>query len=101
MADESLSSEIEPKHSRHVEWGASLNVLDVGVCPCLNEQLHAEGTVGEVGGIVQWGLASVVESIEGDLVLQEDVHHNILTIVAGNMKRSAPVGVDCIRLGKV
>ena len=33
MADESLSSEVEPKHGRHVERGASLDVLDIGVSP--------------------------------------------------------------------
>ena len=33
MADESLRLEVEPKHCRHVERGASLNVLDVRVSP--------------------------------------------------------------------
>ena len=56
--------------------------------------------MGKVGGVVQRGLAAVVESIEQNLVLQEDVHHNILTVVAGNVQRSAPVSVDCIRLGE-
>ena len=33
VANESLRAEVEPKHGRHVEWGASLDVLDVGVSP--------------------------------------------------------------------
>ena len=53
VANESLGAEVEPKHGGHVEWGASLDVLDVGVSPRLNKQLHAEGPVGEVGSIVE------------------------------------------------
>ena len=52
----------------------------------------------EVGSIVERGLAAVVESIEGDLVLEKDVDHHVLTVVAGNMERSAPIGIDSIRL---
>ena len=33
MANESLCAKVEPKHGGHVEWGASLDVLDVGVSP--------------------------------------------------------------------
>ena len=52
----------------------------------------------EVGSVVQRGLAAVVESIEGDLVLQEDVDHYILAVVTGNMQGSAAIGIDSIRL---
>ena len=33
MADESLRAKVEPKHGRYMEWGAFLDVLDVGVSP--------------------------------------------------------------------
>ena len=98
MANESLCAKVEPKHGGHMEWGASLDVLDVGVSPWLNKQLHAEGPVREVGGIVEWGLASVVEGIEGDAVLEQDVDNHVLAVVAGNMEGSTAIGVDGIRL---
>ena len=44
------------------------------------------------------GLAAVVESIEGDLVLEEDVDNDILSVVAGHMQRSAAIGINGIRL---
>ena len=54
--------------------------------------------MGEIGGIVERGLASVVEGIERDTVLEQDVYHHILTVVAGNMEGSTTIGVDGIRL---
>ena len=98
MANESLRAQVEPKHGRHVEWGTPLDVLDVGVSPWLDEQLHAEGPMGEVGSIVEWGLTSVVEGVEGDAVLEQNVDNHILAIVAGNVEGSAAIGVDGIRL---
>ena len=98
VANECFSPEVEPKHGRHVERGASLNVLNIGVSPCLNEQLHAESSVGEVGGVVERGLSAIVESIEGDLVLEQDVDHHVLAVVTGNVERSTAIGIDSIRL---
>jgi hypothetical protein len=54
--------------------------------------------VGEVGGIVEGGLASVVEGVQGDVVLEQDVDHHILAVVAGNVEGGAAIGVDGIRL---
>ena len=100
VANESLCAEVEPKHGGHVERGASLDVLDVGVSPRLNEQLHAEGPVREVGSVVEGGLAPVVEGVQRDAVLEQDVDHHVLAIIAGNVERGATIGVDGIRLQK-
>ena len=100
MANESLRAEVEPKHGSHVERSASLDVLDVGVSPRLNEQLHAERPVGEVGSVVEGGLAPVVEGVQRDAVLEQDVDHHVLAIIAGNVERGATIGVDGIRLQK-
>ena len=54
--------------------------------------------MGEIGGVVEWRLTAIVESIERDLVLEEDVDNDILSIVAGHVKRSAAIGIDSIRL---
>jgi hypothetical protein len=54
--------------------------------------------VGEVGGIVEGGLASVVEGVQGDVVLEQDVDHHILAVVAGNVEGGAAIGVDGIGL---
>ena len=98
VANESLSAEVEPEHGGHVERGASLDVLDVGVSPRLNEQLHAEGPVGEVGSVVERSLAPVVEGVQRDAVLEQNVDHHVLAVVAGNMEWGATIGVDGIRL---
>ena len=50
------------------------------------------------GSIVQGCLSLVVERVEAHLVLEEDVHHHILTVVAGHMERSAAIGIHSIRL---
>ena len=55
----------------------------------------------EVGGIVERGLASVVEGIEGNTVLEQDIDHHILAIVAGNVEWSTAIGVDGIRLQRM
>lgn len=98
MANECLCTQVESKHGRHVERGASLDILNVGIGPRLNEQLHAEGPVWKVGSVVERGLSTVVECIEGDTKLEQDIDNDILAVVAGNMERSAAVGIDGIRL---
>ena len=50
------------------------------------------------GSIVQGCLSLVVERVEAHLVLEEDVHHHILTVVAGHMERGAAIGIHSIRL---
>ena len=52
----------------------------------------------KVGSVVERGLATVVEGIEGDLVLKEDVDDNVLSVVAGHVQRSTAIGIDGIRL---
>ena len=52
----------------------------------------------EVGSVVERGLATVVEGIEGDLVLKEDVDDDVLSVVAGHVQRSTAIGIDGIRL---
>ena len=101
MANESLCAQVEPKHGRHVERGASLDVLDVGVSPWLNKELHAEGPVGEVGSVVERGLAAVVERIQGDVILEKDVDNHVLAVVAGNVEWGTAIGIDGIRLWKL
>ena len=54
--------------------------------------------MGEIGGVVEWRLTAIVKSIERDLVLEEDVDNDILSIVAGHVKRGAAIGIDSIRL---
>ena len=50
------------------------------------------------GSIVQGCLSLVVERVESHLVLEEDVHHHILAVVAGHMERGAAIGIHSIRL---
>ena len=52
----------------------------------------------EVGSVVERGLATVVEGIEGDLVLKEDVDDDVLSVVAGHVQRSTAISIDGIRL---
>jgi hypothetical protein len=47
---------------------------------------------------VEGGLASVVEGVQGDVVLQQDVDHHVLTVVAGNVEGGTAIGVDGIGL---
>ena len=54
--------------------------------------------MGEVGSVVERGLAPVVEGVQRDAVLEQDVDHHILAVVAGNVERGATIGVDGIRL---
>ena len=98
MTNECLGSQIKPKHGRHVQWGAPLNVLDIGVCPCVNEQLHAESSVRKVGGVVERGLSAVVESVEGDSVLEQDINDHVLAVVTGHVEGGAAKGIDGIGL---
>ena len=55
-------------------------------------------SVGEVGSVVEGGLAPVVEGVQGDAILEQNVDHHILAVVAGNVERGATIGVDGIRL---
>ena len=41
--------------------------------------------VGE-GSIVQWRLAFVVEGIEADVVLEENIHNSVLSVVTCHMR---------------
>ena len=43
-------------------------------------------------------LSLVVERVEPDFVLEEDVHHHVLAIVAGHMEGGAAIGIHSIRL---
>ena len=54
----------------------------------------------KVGSIVEGGLAPIVKGVQGDVVLEQDVDHHVLTVVAGNVERGAAIGVDGIRLQK-
>ena len=83
----------------HVERSTSVLILHVGVGPSFHQQLHTEGTMVREGSIVQGCLSLVVERVEAHLVLEEDVHHHILTVVAGHMERGAAIGIHSIRLG--
>ena len=47
---------------------------------------------------MEGGLSPVVEGVQGDAVLEQDVDHHVLAVVAGNMERGATIGVDGIRL---
>ena len=47
---------------------------------------------------MEGGLAPVVEGVQGDAILEQDVDHHVLTVVAGNVERGAAIGVDGIRL---
>ena len=47
---------------------------------------------------MQGCLSLVVERVEAHLVLEEDVHHHILAVVAGHMERGAAIGIHSIRL---
>ena len=82
----------------HVERSTSVLILHVGVGPSFHQQLHTEGTMVREGSIVQGCLSLVVERVEAHLVLEEDVHHHILTVVAGHMERGAAIGIHSIRL---
>lgn len=98
MPDESLSAQIEPMHSSHMQRSPSLRVLDVGVSPCLNEQLHTESTMVGEGGVMERCLPLVVQGVERDLVLEEEVNNNVLTVVTGHVQRGAAKCIDRIRL---
>ena len=98
MPDECLGAQIEPMHSCHMQRSPPLRVLDVRVSPCLNEQLHTESTMMGKGGIMERCLSLVVQGVQGDLVLKEDVHDDVLTVVTGHVKRSTAKRIHRIRL---
>ena len=81
----------------HVQWCPAIHVLDVGVGPCLNQQLHAQSSMMGEGSVMEWSLSTVVESIACHIVVQENVDHYVLAVVAGHVKGSAPKDIDCIR----
>ena len=54
--------------------------------------------MGEVGSVMEGGLAPVVEGVQRDAVLEQDVDHHVLAVVAGNVEWGATIGVDGIRL---
>lgn len=82
----------------HVKRSTSILILHVGVRPSFHQQLHTEGTMVGEGSIVEGCLSLVVERVEPDLVLEEDVHHHILAIVAGHMEGGTAIGIHSIRL---
>ena len=84
--------------SRHVQWSPTIHILDVGVSPCLNEQLHAQSSMVREGSIVERSLAAVVEGVARHLVLEENVYHDVLTVVTCHVKGRAAKGVDSVRL---
>ena len=82
----------------HVQRGPAVQVLDIRVRPCLDEQLHAQGPMVGEGSVVQWRLAFVVEGIEADVVLEENIHNSVLSVVTCHMEGSASMCVHSIRL---
>ena len=50
------------------------------------------------GSVMERGLSLVIESIDGDPILEQNVHYNILAIIASHMERCTATGVDSIRL---
>jgi len=98
LTNEGLGAQIKPVESRHVQWSPPIHVLNVGVRPCLNEQFHAESPVVRKGGVMERSLATVVERVARQLVLEQHVHHNILAIVTCHMERSAPKRIHSFRL---
>ena len=62
--------------------------------------------VGE-GSVVQWRLAFVVEGIEADVVLEENIHNSVLSVVTCHMEGSASMCIHihhvhlCAREGRV
>ena len=91
VANQCLSAEVKPMYSSHVERSTAVTVLDIGVSSSLHEQLHAESTVVREGGVVEGGLALVVESVDAHFVLEEDVNYYVLAVVAGHVERGAAV----------
>ena len=100
MTDERLGAQIEPVDGRHVQWGPPIAVLDVGVGPCLNEQLHTQCAVVGEGCVVERRLPLVVEGVEANVVLEQDVHHHVVPVAAGHVEGCATKGVDDISLGR-
>ena len=82
----------------HVQRGPAVQVLDIRVRPCLDEQLHAQGPMVGEGSVVQWRLAFVVEGIEADVVLEENIHNSVLSVVTCHMEGSSSMCVHSIRL---
>ena len=85
-------------NGRHVERRSSGVVLDIGVSPCLNEQLHAQGSMVREGCVVEGRLTLVVLSIDVHLAAEEGVHDDILPIATGNMEGGTAVVVDHVGL---
>ena len=85
-------------NGRHMQRGVAITILYVRVCPCLNEQLHTKSTMGREGSVVQWSLSLVVEGIEVHPVVEQCVHHHILTIVTSHMESCAVEGIWSIHL---
>ena len=50
------------------------------------------------GSVVQGGLPLVVERVEPHLLLEENIHHHVLAVVAGHMEGGAAIGIHSIRL---
>ena len=51
-----------------------------------------------VCSVVQRSLTTVVESVTGHIIMEKDVHHNILSVVACHVQRSTSKCIDCIWL---
>ena len=64
MPNERLGSEIEAMKCGHVQWSSSLTVLDIGVCPRLNKQLHAQSTVVGEGSVVKGSLTLCYKRVD-------------------------------------
>ena len=85
-------------HGSHVQWSATLGILDIWIGTSLGEQLHTESTMVREGSVMERGLSLVIESIDGDPILEENVHYYILAVIASHMERCTATGVDSIRL---
>lgn len=48
--------------------------------------------------VMERRLTFVIQSIQGDGVLEKDVHYSVLTVVTGHMESRAPMGIHGLRL---
>ena len=53
------------------------------------------------GSVMERGLPLVVEGVNRGLVLQKNIHNNILSIITGHMKRSATTGIHSLNLTRM
>ena len=67
MQYKGLRAQVEAMQGRHVQRGAAIAVLDVGVGPSLGQDLHAQSPAVGEGGVVHRSLALVVQGVDAHL----------------------------------